>query len=256
MASWRGSRSSCPSPAPVTSRSSEKMLGLAIDDPAVDRLHGGHPDRARSRPCCCTSGATSGRSRGPGASGWSGPRCGASSTTGWAGTSSSGRSRSWSRGAAGARDLITGAFRNLWWVAGSLIVWSAVMVRRSGSERRNAASATITMRDSIVMGVVQCCVARPRRVSRSGATISAGPVRRPRPGGVDAVGLLLVDPGADGRGHLRAAAMRSPVTSPSLDHRRRPWSASWWRTRRWRGCCGSWRTTRSSGSLPTGSPSD
>ena len=26
------------------------------------------------------------------------------------------------------RDLITGALRNLWWVAGALIVWSGVMV--------------------------------------------------------------------------------------------------------------------------------
>jgi undecaprenyl-diphosphatase len=71
------------------------------------------------------------------------------------------------------QDLVTGAFRNLWWVATSLIAWSAVMVlaERMGTQKRG--EHDISMRDSIVIGLVQCLSLIPG-VSRSGATISAG----------------------------------------------------------------------------------
>ena len=70
-------------------------------------------------------------------------------------------------------SLITGALRNLWWVAGALIVWSGVMVmaERMGEQQRH--EQDVTMRDSIFIGVVQCVALIPG-VSRSGATISAG----------------------------------------------------------------------------------
>jgi undecaprenyl-diphosphatase len=70
-------------------------------------------------------------------------------------------------------SLVTGPLRNLWWVAGALIGWSAVMVlaERVGQQQRH--EKDLTMRDSIVIGVVQCISLIPG-VSRSGATISAG----------------------------------------------------------------------------------
>ncbi len=70
-------------------------------------------------------------------------------------------------------SLITGALRNLWWVAGALIVWSGVMVlaERVGSQQRM--EQDLTLRDSILIGVVQVVSLVPG-VSRSGATISAG----------------------------------------------------------------------------------
>ena len=70
-------------------------------------------------------------------------------------------------------DLITGALRNLWFVATALIGWSVVMVaaERLGSQQR--AERDLTLRDAIVIGVVQCVSLVPG-VSRSGATISAG----------------------------------------------------------------------------------
>jgi undecaprenyl-diphosphatase len=71
------------------------------------------------------------------------------------------------------QDLVTGAFRNLWWVAGSLIAWSVVMVVAEQVATQKRGEHDITMRDSIVIGLVQVLSLIPG-VSRSGATISAG----------------------------------------------------------------------------------
>jgi undecaprenyl-diphosphatase len=74
------------------------------------------------------------------------------------------------------KEVISGPLRSLWWVGGSLVVWSAVMVyaERVGSQKRT--ERELTMADSIIVGVVQCVALVPG-VSRSGATISAGLVR-------------------------------------------------------------------------------
>jgi undecaprenyl-diphosphatase len=71
------------------------------------------------------------------------------------------------------KDLITGALRNLWFVAAALILWSVVMVlaERAATQRRH--ERDLTMRDAIFIGVVQCVSLVPG-VSRSAATISAG----------------------------------------------------------------------------------
>ncbi len=70
-------------------------------------------------------------------------------------------------------SLITGALRNLWWVAGALIVWSGVMVLAERMGQQDRHEKDLTLRDSIVIGLVQCVALVPG-VSRSGATISAG----------------------------------------------------------------------------------
>ncbi len=70
-------------------------------------------------------------------------------------------------------SLITGPLRNLWWVAGALIVWSGVMVLAERAGRQDRHEQDLTMRDSILIGVVQVVSLVPG-VSRSGATISAG----------------------------------------------------------------------------------
>lgn len=70
-------------------------------------------------------------------------------------------------------SLITGAFRNLWWVAGALIVWSVFMVLAEQVGTQERGEKQITMRDSIFMGVIQIFSLVPG-VSRSGATIAAG----------------------------------------------------------------------------------
>jgi undecaprenyl-diphosphatase len=71
------------------------------------------------------------------------------------------------------KDFITGPLRSLWVVAIALIAWSAVMVYAERRARQTRGEKDISMRDSIIVGVVQCIALIPG-VSRSGATISAG----------------------------------------------------------------------------------
>jgi len=71
------------------------------------------------------------------------------------------------------RDIISGPLRSLWWVAGSLIAWSFVMVAAERLSSRHRPLERLTFADSLVMGLVQCLALIPG-VSRSGATMSAG----------------------------------------------------------------------------------
>ncbi|MFT4009992.1 MAG: undecaprenyl-diphosphate phosphatase [Nocardioidaceae bacterium] len=72
-----------------------------------------------------------------------------------------------------AKDLIRGPFKSLWVVAIALIVWSAVMLWAERVGRQNRDESGLTLRDAVVMGLLQCIALVPG-VSRSGATISAG----------------------------------------------------------------------------------
>jgi undecaprenyl-diphosphatase len=71
------------------------------------------------------------------------------------------------------RHLVTGAFRSLWVVVGGLVVWSVVMVLAERMGRQDRGEETLSLTDSLVVGLVQCLALVPG-VSRSGATISAG----------------------------------------------------------------------------------
>ncbi|GAA4252111.1 undecaprenyl-diphosphate phosphatase [Dactylosporangium darangshiense] len=75
-----------------------------------------------------------------------------------------------------AKDLIEGALRSLWFVAGGLVVWSLVMVYAEYSGRQKRGEADVTWKDSLIIGLAQCIALVPG-VSRSGATISAGLLR-------------------------------------------------------------------------------
>jgi undecaprenyl-diphosphatase len=80
------------------------------------------------------------------------------------------------------KKVIEGPLRSLWVVAAALLVWSAVMwvaetrhaklVREQG-DAGDRGESTVTVRDGLVIGLVQCFSLVPG-VSRSGATISAG----------------------------------------------------------------------------------
>ncbi|GAB4003770.1 undecaprenyl-diphosphate phosphatase [Nocardioides ultimimeridianus] len=80
-----------------------------------------------------------------------------------------------------AKDFISGPLRSLWVVGAALVVWSAVMVYAERTARQERDLKKVTLRDAIVVGVVQCIALVPG-VSRSGATISAGLI-----GGLDRV---------------------------------------------------------------------
>ena len=75
-----------------------------------------------------------------------------------------------------AKSLIEGPLRNLGVVAGALIGWSAVMVYAEARATQRRREGSLTLRDALWIGVVQCFALIPG-VSRSGATISAGLVR-------------------------------------------------------------------------------
>ncbi len=74
------------------------------------------------------------------------------------------------------QDIIEGPFRNLWVVVAALIGWSAVLwfADHRGSGERG--EDTVTWKDALVIGGVQCFALIPG-VSRSGATISAALLR-------------------------------------------------------------------------------
>ncbi len=71
------------------------------------------------------------------------------------------------------RDLIAGGLRNLWVVVAGLIGWSAVMWAAERVGRRDRPEASVNLKDSLFIGLIQCLALIPG-VSRSGATISAG----------------------------------------------------------------------------------
>jgi len=75
------------------------------------------------------------------------------------------------------RGLVTGPLRSLWWVAGALLVWSAVMVAAEMVARQTRGEKDVRMVDAIVIGAAQCLALVPG-VSRSGATISVGLFRQ------------------------------------------------------------------------------
>ncbi|ADU48261.1 undecaprenyl-diphosphate phosphatase [Intrasporangium calvum] len=112
-----------------------------------------------------------------------------------------------------ARDLIEGALRSLWVVAAALVVWSVVMVvaerMHTRFERRGAVRGehAVTPMDGFVIGLVQCFSLIPG-VSRSGATISAGLAR-----GIDRVtatrlSFFLAIPALSAAGVFQAVQQR------------------------------------------------
>ena len=76
----------------------------------------------------------------------------------------------------GLKDVVSGDLRNLYVVAGALILWSAVMVYAEKRCKQSRHEGDVTVKDAVIIGLVQCLALVPG-VSRSGATISAGLLR-------------------------------------------------------------------------------
>jgi undecaprenyl-diphosphatase len=74
------------------------------------------------------------------------------------------------------QDTIESTLRSLWFVAGALILWSAVMAFADHAATQVRHEEDVTWKDTLVIGVVQCLSLIPG-VSRSGATMSAGLLR-------------------------------------------------------------------------------
>jgi undecaprenyl-diphosphatase len=74
------------------------------------------------------------------------------------------------------RDVVKGALRSLWVVAGALIIWGAVMLYAERVAKQDRRESQLTLLDSILIGCAQSLALIPG-VSRSGATISVGLMR-------------------------------------------------------------------------------
>ena len=119
------------------------------------------------------------------------------------------------------RQITTGA-RNLWLIASALIVLALVLgvAERVGS--RNRTEEDITTRDALVVGAAQSLALIPG-VSRSGSTITAGPVPRPGPGNG---GPVLVPAVGAGGGGLQAFEAQGHRPAAALPEWASPWSAT------------------------------
>ncbi len=71
------------------------------------------------------------------------------------------------------KDLIEKDFRNLWITATALVVMGVVLGFADRMSKNNRGIGTLTLRDSVLMGLAQAAALIPG-VSRSGATISMG----------------------------------------------------------------------------------
>ncbi|MGV1003920.1 MAG: undecaprenyl-diphosphate phosphatase [Candidatus Nanopelagicales bacterium] len=110
------------------------------------------------------------------------------------------------------RPLITGPLRSVWWVAVALIAWSAVIWFAEKYGSRSRGEETVTMRDTLFIGLWQCFALIPG-VSRSGATISAGLMR-----GLDRVAatrlsFFLAIPALTAAGALEAVQESDAIAS-------------------------------------------
>jgi undecaprenyl-diphosphatase len=71
------------------------------------------------------------------------------------------------------KDHIETTLRSLWFVAGALLVWSAVMWLADHTAKQTRHERDVTWKDTLIIGLVQCLALIPG-VSRSGAAMSAG----------------------------------------------------------------------------------
>jgi undecaprenyl-diphosphatase len=74
------------------------------------------------------------------------------------------------------KGVIKGPLRNLWVVAGALLLWSGVMFFAERVAKQSRSEKQLRLADTVVIGLAQCLALIPG-VSRSGATISAGLMR-------------------------------------------------------------------------------
>ena len=150
------------------------------------------------------------------------------------------------------KDVIKDDLRSLWVVAVALIAWSAVMWAAERVARQDRCEKQLNLTDAVVVGLVQCVVADPRRLAVRRHDLGR-PLPRPRPRHRHPALVLPLDPGpARGRA---SSSSRTPSAAPSASAR--PSSGRSWRssspTPPSPGCSASSPTTRSRGSSPTAS---
>ena len=111
-----------------------------------------------------------------------------------------------------ARHLVSGPLRSLWVVAGALILWSVVMVVAESIGTQKRSEETVTLKDAVVIGLMQCVALVPG-VSRSGATISGGLFRGLDRVAATRISFLLSIPALLAAGGLEAASQAKAVSN-------------------------------------------
>ncbi|RFA17075.1 undecaprenyl-diphosphatase [Subtercola boreus] len=111
-----------------------------------------------------------------------------------------------------AKDLVSGALRNLWVVVAGLILWSAVMFIAERIGRRSRPEESLTLKDALIIGLFQCIALIPG-VSRSGATISAGLLRNLDRVAATRLSFFLAIPALIGAGAYESASQASAVNA-------------------------------------------
>jgi undecaprenyl-diphosphatase len=111
-----------------------------------------------------------------------------------------------------ARHLVSGPLRNLWVVAGALVLWSAVMIAAERVGRQKRAEESVTLVDAVVIGLFQVVALIPG-VSRSGATISGGLFRGLDRVAATRISFLLSIPALIAAGGLEAVSQAKAVSS-------------------------------------------
>ncbi|RFA22746.1 undecaprenyl-diphosphate phosphatase [Subtercola boreus] len=111
-----------------------------------------------------------------------------------------------------AKDLVSGALRNLWVVVAGLILWSAVMFVAERIGRKSRPEESLTLKDALIIGLFQCIALIPG-VSRSGATISAGLLRNLDRVAATRLSFFLAIPALIGAGAYESASQASAVSA-------------------------------------------
>jgi undecaprenyl-diphosphatase len=111
-----------------------------------------------------------------------------------------------------ARHLVSGPLRNLWVVAGALILWSVVMIAAERVGRQKRPEESVTLVDAVVIGLFQVVALIPG-VSRSGATISGGLFRGLDRVAATRISFLLSIPALIAAGGLEAVSQAKAVSS-------------------------------------------
>jgi undecaprenyl-diphosphatase len=109
------------------------------------------------------------------------------------------------------KDLIEGPLRSLWFVAGGLILWSAVMIFSERAATHQRTERNVTLVDGAVIGVAQCFALVPG-VSRSGATIAMGLLRDIDRVTATRLSFFLGIPALTAAGMLEALTVRDEIT--------------------------------------------
>lgn len=117
------------------------------------------------------------------------------------------------------KDLIEGPLRSLWFVAGGLILWSAVMVFAEHAATQQRTEKDVTLADGLIIGIAQCFALVPG-VSRSGATISVGLLRDIDRVTATRLSFFLGIPALTAAGVLEAVTVRDEISA----------GVGWWPT--------------------------